>query len=211
MPQTILITGSTNGIGYQTALILACQGHNIIVASRSEEKVNHIVKEIRRISENSNVYGFQVNLADLKSVKSFVDKLKVQYDHLNIVILNAGISGPRDKQLNDANHEITFATNHLGHFYLLQNILDLLKPSSRRSRIVVISSGLHYPNEKSGRKPPTFDLDMWKNPITYAHMDAYANSKLANAIYGQYLSRTLDPKNITVVTYAPGFIGDTGL
>ncbi|KAI8892221.1 hypothetical protein BC833DRAFT_389345 [Globomyces pollinis-pini] len=52
---------------------------------------------------------------------------------------------------------------------------------------------------------------MWKNPITYAHMDAYANSKLANAIYGQYLSRTLDPKNITVVTYAPGFIGDTGL
>jgi NAD(P)-dependent dehydrogenase (short-subunit alcohol dehydrogenase family) len=211
--RTILITGSTNGIGFRTAEILLQLEQDVIIASRSLEKVNATVEKLQKKFINSRVFGYALDLSSLSSVANFSEKLYKDFKSLDVLILNAGTAGniTSNNKIDYSNEgfEQIFATNHLGHFYLVELLIPLLKGSP--ARIVVLSSGTHDPKSGSGTPPPNNNIKDLPNPAKYDCSVAYASSKLANALHGNYMSRHLDPSQITVATYDPGFIGDTGL
>ncbi|KAJ3254832.1 hypothetical protein HK103_006822 [Boothiomyces macroporosus] len=199
MSKTILITGSTSGIGKALAIYLAKQNHHVLVCSRSIEKVNQVVQEIKSL--NGSAEGFQLDLIDLESVKRFCDSLSVKID---VVVLNAGIT-TRELEFSPQGIEATFATNHLGHFYLTERLLL----NNDLERVIVVSSGTHDPKSGSGVDPPVFDLERWATPKEHYGSSVYSSTKLANVLFGYNLAERRP--DVVVTSYDPGFIGDTGL
>lgn len=111
--------------------------------------------------------------------------------------------------------EMTFGTNHLGHFLLTMLLLDDLKKSGPDSRVVVVSSGLHNPSRRSQKKRKAAHID-FENlqllaPGTFDSMLAYKNSKLANVLFSYELDRQLHGSGVTCNSVCPGFIPETRL
>lgn len=112
-------------------------------------------------------------------------------------------------------YEITFGTNHLGHFLLTTLLLDDLKKSGPDSRVVVVSSDLHNPSSRSHKKRKAAHID-FENlqllaPGTFDSMLAYKNSKLANVLFSYELDRQLHGSGVTCNSVCPGFIPETRL
>ncbi|KAJ3332683.1 hypothetical protein HDU76_013431 [Blyttiomyces sp. JEL0837] len=224
--RTVLITGATSGLGYDTAKYLLAQGHTVIVASRNPQKVQESCDSLAKLTSPTSpstvpVIGMTINLSSLESVKQFISTLKEKYSHLEIdsVVLNAGLVNDK-LELSADGFEMTFATNHLGHFYLVRELEDLLVKVAKKkgilARVVVVSSGTHDPANNTFNPHPFFDPKAWANPpnpSTFSPMNAYPNSKLANALTANDLSHIYKSKNlpITVATYDPGFIPTTSL
>ncbi|KAJ3105615.1 hypothetical protein HDU97_007822 [Phlyctochytrium planicorne] len=218
-PRTILITGATAGIGRATAEILASQNHTIIVASRNPQKVEESVAAIISKTGNPAVYGLVLDLGGpLEGVRDFTEKLgllaKEKGLKIDTLVLNAGIMGASALELTADGFEKTFATNQLGHmlmtYLLLPEVLENSKSTGNLARIVILSSGTHDPVNRTGVTPPIYDIPFWlhSDPKKYDGGLAYTNSKLANAMFGADLARTLESK-ATVAIYDPGFIAET--
>jgi NAD(P)-dependent dehydrogenase (short-subunit alcohol dehydrogenase family) len=144
MSKTILITGATAGIGYHLAKTLAVD-HKVIVASRSAAKVGDTIKEIA--DAGNTAQGYTLNLNSLAAIDEFLEMFTKEQTVLDVLVLNAGVSMP-SMELSGEGFETTFATNHLGHFYLTEKLLPLLKKS--KGRVLVVSSGTHDPANISG-------------------------------------------------------------
>jgi len=214
--RTVIVTGSTSGVGEATALQLAKQGHTVIIASRGQDKVEATAATLREESGNQNIHGLAIDLSSLDSVKAFAEELLNHHTEwaFDSLILNAGIS-PTSLQISPDGFEIAFATNHLGHYYLVklltQRLLENAKAHQRRARVVVVSSGTHDPANHNPTPTPIFDLEDWRMPTSSFPVRVYPQSKLANAIFANDLATQFDPKELTVATYDPGYIGSTGL
>ena len=209
----ILVTGGSSGIGLETARVLSLDATNVVViASRSLERVNKSVEELNQGSGHSNVHGMELNLGSLSAVAAFVEEFRKKFKALHVLLNNAGVTGPFKYTTTDDGFETTFATNHLGHMQLTESFLESSDTAFVPQRVVIVSSGTHDPDTHSGMAYPSFSTTAeWANPTKYDSPLAYTNSKLANAMYGRYLARTLDPSKTTVAIYDPGFIGTTGL
>ncbi|MEP2403081.1 MAG: SDR family NAD(P)-dependent oxidoreductase, partial [Nonlabens ulvanivorans] len=84
--KTILITGSTDGIGKLTALKLAKEGHKLFLHGRSEDKLNTVINEIQEASNNKNIKGFVADFSDINAVKQMVENIKNEVEKLDIII-----------------------------------------------------------------------------------------------------------------------------
>src|SRR3989337_531387 len=110
-----LITGATSGIGKAAAFKLAGFGASLILLSRNEEKGEKICNQIRKRINNAQVKFYRVDISSMKEVRSVTEKIKSDFNHIDVLINNAGARF--DNYLkNDEGVELTFATNHLGHF-----------------------------------------------------------------------------------------------
>ncbi|KAJ1370989.1 hypothetical protein KIN20_032846 [Parelaphostrongylus tenuis] len=141
--RTILITGSTDGIGKQTAIDLATHPDNrVIIHGRSEEKCeatrDYIIKET---GNASNVDYIAADFCVMKEVASLADQVKSRFPDLNVLLCNAGVLNPRRSETKDG-LEMTFQVNYLSHFILCNRLLDLLDKNDH-GRIVVVGSVLH--------------------------------------------------------------------
>jgi len=204
----ILITGATNGIGLRTAEVLLSLNHKVIIASRNLSKVEQTVSLLSSQFPKCTVVGFALDLSSMASVDEFSKQVSEKFPIIDVMILNAGVISMSSKmELSAEGVESVFATNHLGHYYLVEKLLPLSHPT----RIVVVSSGTHDPDSGSGTAPPDPIVSNWPSPPTFDGNVAYTSSKLANAMYGNYLARRFQSSAITVAVYDPGFIGDTGL
>ena len=116
-----MITGATSGIGKQTAIALAKMGARVIITSRDVEKGLITRNDIIRISGNSDVDVMECDLASFSSIRSFADTFKSKYDHLHILINNAG-TWQTNRKLSADGIELTLETNVLAPF-LLMNLL----------------------------------------------------------------------------------------
>ncbi|XP_072171945.1 retinol dehydrogenase 14-like [Diadema setosum] len=195
--KTALVTGANTGIGKETAADFAKRDARVILACRDVEKGKQAVEHIRKQTTGGELIVMKLDLASLASVNSFCDKFLDEIDRLDILVNNAGVfQTPYQKTVDG--FELQFGVNHLGHFLLTNRLLDLLRKSAP-SRIVIVSSSLH----KRGK------LDFSKlNPSEedYNKAKAYADSKLANVLFGQELSRRLHGSGITTYTLHPGVI-----
>ncbi|HPN38782.1 MAG TPA: SDR family oxidoreductase [Melioribacteraceae bacterium] len=196
MIKTILITGSTDGIGKKTAELLAKMGHKIIIHGRNLNKCLSTVEEVKSISGNMSVDFFVSDLSSFSSIKNGAEELKNRYSKLDVLINNAGIYA-KEKRLTEDGFESTFAVNHLSVYLLTGLLLPLLKNSSP-SRIINVSSVAH--------ERAKFNIDDINLEGGYNHYIAYANSKLANILFTNYLANLLPANYITVNSLHPGVI-----
>lgn len=188
-----LITGATSGIGRASAFELAKKGYDLILLGRNEVKGKKIVKKISKYKK-IKVKFFKCDISSLNEVKILAEKIRSEYVKLDVLINNAGARFDTLKKSSDG-IELTFATNHLGHFFLTYLLFDLIK-KSESARIINVSSSSH-----SGKQMVVEDLI---NPKSYNRKIAYGNSKLANILFTYELSRRLNNYKINVNALNPG-------
>lgn len=200
---TALVTGSTSGIGRQTALALARLGCDVYVHGRNEEAGERVVEEIEGIGQSSRF--FKIDFSSQKAVRKFGEELQdicSSRDGLDILVNNAG-GYFRNAGTTGNDIEYTFAVNHLSHFTLTSYLMDFLKRSNM-GEIVNVSSTAH----KSGN----MNLSTVAGDNVKGGMRAYGRSKLANIMFTKSLDRRINNNNYDVNVNAihPGGIPGSG-
>ena len=195
--KTVIVTGANSGIGYETARVLAAKGAHVVLACRSAERGGEALARIQSEHPGAKAELRLLDLSDLSSVKSFAERFRKQHGKFDILINNAGVMVPPFSKTADG-FELQFGTNHLGHFALTAQLIDLLPPSSH-SRIVNVSSIAHTMGK--------IDFDNLNAERGYNKLVAYGQSKLANLLFTYELQRRLQAAgDSTLVTAAhPGW------
>jgi len=188
--KVVIVTGSSSGLGWETAKVLANKNATVIVAVRDEEKGNSAVERIEAENPNADIQVMLVDLADLESVRSFAASFKKNFNKLDLLVNNAGVMNPPYTKTKDG-FELQFGTNHLGHFALTGLLIELIR-ETHGSRIVNVSSTAH----KIGNLD--FDDLNWEKR-RYNKFRSYGDSKLANLYFSRELQRRLNKESSGVV------------
>ncbi|MCX6469490.1 MAG: oxidoreductase [Corynebacteriales bacterium] len=188
--QTVLITGANSGIGRATAQAVASRGSRVVLAVRNRAAGDAVVDEL--VGGRDRHVVAQLDLADLDSVRRFADQWT---EPIDVLVNNAGVATPRLLRTADG-FEMQFGTNHLGHFALTALLLPLVS-----SRVVTVASQA----ERAGRLDLD-DLNWSRRPFRSSR--AYADSKLANVLFTQELTRRLTASRSPVTAYSahPGLV-----
>ncbi|KAI0528559.1 hypothetical protein KFK09_001101 [Dendrobium nobile] len=203
---TAIVTGATNGIGKETARVLALRGAEVIIPSRTIESGLRVKESLLEQNPSAKLHVMEMDLSSLDSVESFARSFISTNKRLNILINNAGIMAC-PFQLSRDGIEMQFATNHLGHFLLTKLLLEKMKSTAKetgvKGRIINVSSSAH----RRGYELP-FSLDKLNDKSSYKRFYAYGQSKLANILHANELSRKLQEEgsNITANSLHPGLI-----
>lgn len=192
---TCLITGATDGVGKATALKLASQGHNVVIAGRNEVKIRSVIKEISRIYIGAKLDSIRADLSSLAEVENTIRTIKSRYSKLDVLINNAGVVTPRYKLTGDG-LENTYQVNYLSPFILANGLLPLIEKGNG-GRIVNVVSSVYT----MGR----FDAESIGTYGKYSTIRAYANSKLYLLMFTEELAKRVGG-NITVNAMHPGIV-----
>ncbi|MBX7174865.1 MAG: SDR family NAD(P)-dependent oxidoreductase, partial [Pyrinomonadaceae bacterium] len=123
--KVVIVTGSSSGIGFEAARVLAEKQATVIIAVRNLEKGNKAVEKILAQNKDAEVRVMELDLANLESVEKFAENFKKEYSRLDLLINNAGVMIPPYSKTADG-FELQFGTNHLGHYALTGLLLELL-------------------------------------------------------------------------------------
>jgi protochlorophyllide reductase len=228
-PGTVLITGTTSGVGLNATRALVERGWTVITANRDPVRAAAAADALGIARDR--LHHLRMDLGDLDSVRTGVETLVASVGQgLDAVLVNAAVYKPRLKQpeRSPQGYEISMATNHLGHFLLIQLLLPELERSQHSSRRVVILGTVTANSKELGGKipiPAPADLgDLsgfasgFKAPVAMANSKpfkpgkAYKDSKLCNMITTQELHRRLHQSTgIVFSSLYPGCVADTPL
>ncbi|MQL74766.1 hypothetical protein Taro_007106 [Colocasia esculenta] len=203
---TAIVTGGASGIGEETVRVLALRGAHVIIAARNMEAANNSKQRILGTNPSAHVDVMKLDLCSMKSIRAFADNFNSTGLPLNILINNAGVMFC-PYQLSEDGIEMQFATNHLGHFLLTNLLLEKMKITAKKTgiegRIVLLSSIAHLRPYPEG-----ILFDAINDEARYSDKMAYGQSKLANILHANELSRRLQEggANITVNSVHPGLI-----
>ena len=202
--KTILITGANCGIGKAAAEILAKRDARVIMACRDVAAGEAASMDVAAASgcDLTKLAVKKLDLASLKSVHDFAEDFLRTEERLDVLICNAGVAFVKDKRVTEDGFEMQMGTNHLGHVALTERLMPLLTASTDPpARIVIVSSTLY----KGGKIDDELeDLNFEKSE--YNPSRGYANSKLANILYADELSRRLAGKGVNVFAVSPGIV-----
>ena len=190
--KTIIVTGGNSGLGFESVKFLSAKGSETILACRNERNGESAKKKILEECPNAKINVMILDLANLKSIHSFAEKIEEQYPKVNVLLNNAGIVCPYKKTKDG--FEMQIGTNHLGHFALTGLLLHLLK-NTKGSRVVNVSSLGH----KFGKLD--FDNFMFEKG-GYTIMKAYGTSKLSNLLFTYELQRRFEKFNVNCIAVA---------
>jgi NAD(P)-dependent dehydrogenase (short-subunit alcohol dehydrogenase family) len=193
-----VVTGATEGLGYETALALARAGAEVLVTGRNAEKGRVATERIKRAVPSAKVRFEMLDLASLASVRAFAAKLIARGQPLDLLINNAGVMDLPARRLTEDGFEMQFGTNHLSHFALTGLLLPLLG-RAEEPRVVNVSSLAH----RGGR----IDFDNLQAERKYKSWPAYQQSKLANLLFTFELQRRSDAFGWGIMSNAahPGY------
>ncbi|GHO95955.1 retinol dehydrogenase [Reticulibacter mediterranei] len=197
--KTVVVTGGTGGIGYETARGLAALGATVVVVGRSAPRGAGAVSRIQQQTGNVACSFVQANLSDLAEVRRLAAHIATHYPRLQVLVNNVGARYAQREETIDG-LEATLATTHLSPFLLTNLLLPLLEASAP-ARIVNVGSYTH-------RSAHIGDLQS-KND--YDELQAYAQAKLANLLTSYELARCLHGTGIRVNVADPGIASDTEL
>jgi len=192
--KTVLITGSTDGVGRYVATQLAMSGAKVLIHGRDRARAAALSQEIKRADGNEPIF-YQADLSSLAGVRQLADAVLADHSRIDVFVSNAGIgsqNGGPGRQTSADGFELRFAVNYLAGFLLAYRLLPLLKAAAP-SRIVNVAS--------LGQHPIDFDDVM----ITrgYSGSRAYAQSKLSQIMFTLDLAEELRDANVTVNSLHP--------
>ena len=190
-----LVTGATDGIGKQTAAKLAQTGATVLLHGRNKTRLEQAAQEIKEKTNNNNLSTFLADLSSLAEVRKLSDDIHQKFDHLDVLINNAGVLMNTRQESADG-YEMTFAVNVLAPFLLSSLLLDLLKKGSA-SRIVNVTSMLQ------AQHIDFTDLQLKK---TFNGNAAYELSKACVVMFTYDTAEMLKADNITVNSLHPGVV-----
>ncbi len=196
--KVVMVTGSNQGIGLQTALALAQRGARVILTARDPAKAERAVAEVKAAVSNAVVESVLVDFSSMDSMRRAAVDVHQRTDRLDVLINNAGAIYT-ERQLSNDGLELTFATNHLGYFLWTHLHLDLLK-NAPRARVVSVASDAH----RAARKGISFD-DL-ERKRGYSSFAVYGESKLMNILFARQLASRLLGSTITSNSLHPGVI-----
>ena len=192
--KTVLITGSTDGVGRYVATRLAAEGADVLIHGRSAERAKTLIDEIVKAGHAAPTF-YQADLSSMAGTRELAAAVIRDHKRLDVFVSNAGIGsqndGPHRQESRDG-YELRFAVNYLSGFLLAHLLLPLLKAAAP-SRIVNVAS--------LGQHPIDFDDVM----ITkgYSGSRAYAQSKLSQIMFTIDLAEELRGDRITVNALHP--------
>jgi len=189
----VLITGATSGIGKETALGLAKLGATIVFTTRDNLKGEKTKKELITTTNNKNIHMLKCDLASFESIRNCCKEFKSKYDKLHVLTNNAGVWDFKRRESKDGIENI-FATNYLAPFFMTNLLLDILKKSSP-SRIINVTSGMHY---------GTINFDDIEFKQKFSGAKAYRQSKLGLILFTRLLAKKLEGTGVTVNCVHPG-------
>jgi len=195
--KVFLITGANSGLGYETSKFLLERGATVIMCCRDLLKGEKAKKELLEFNFTGNIEIIELDLSDLDKVKSSSKLIKSKFNSLDVLINNAGIMAP-PKTLTKQGFEIQFGVNHLAHMLLTLELLPMLKEKNN-SRVVTVTSGVQYFGK--------IQWDDLQGNIKYDRWASYAQSKLANVMFGLELNSKLrnNNSNTSSLLAHPGF------
>lgn len=196
----VLVTGTSSGLGIETARALVARGAYVVGAARDLDKAYAATGAVRAAAATSGGFELiEVDLGSLASVRACADKLLLRAEPFDAVIANAGVMTTLHGHTADG-FEIHIGTNHLGHFALANRLVPLLLAGSR---VVVLSSNAHRMSD--------IDLeDLNFERRAYNPVVAYGQSKTANALFAVEFDRRYKDRGVRAVAVHPGVI-NTGL
>ena len=197
----ILITGATQGLGKESAKALAKQGHHIVIHGRNRSKLETVAEEIKAETGNPKIDFIVADLYSLADTRRMADEFKSRYDHLDVLINNAGAFLNKQREITAEGFEKTIVLNLFAPFLLMQSLTDVLA-KSKSARIINLSSAMH----RRGGKPDFNDFQSEKN---YSPSRTYGLSKLYLIWISRYMARQLRENgidNITVNATHPGAV-----
>jgi NAD(P)-dependent dehydrogenase (short-subunit alcohol dehydrogenase family) len=189
----VVVTGASSGLGLESAKQLARQGAEVVMICRDRTRGEHARAQIESVATGRPPVLMLADLSVQSEVRRVADEVKGRYDHVDILINNAG-NAFNSRQLSADGFELTWATNHLAPFLLT----DLLLPAliaAPDGRVVNVTTEVY------SRK---LDFDNLEGQRKYSWMGAYRISKLGVVLFTTELARRIEGSGVTVVAVSPG-------
>ena len=189
-----LVTGVNSGIGLETLRVLALRGAHVIGTSRTLVKAETACRQVK-----GTLIPLACELESQESIRTCAREVAKLGRPLDLLVANAGIMAlPRLEQVDGI--EKQFATNHLGHFLLVNSLRSQIDDADG-ARVVVVSSAAHFQAPPAG-----IEFDNLSGERAYGAWRAYGQSKLANVLFARALARRMGPKRSANALH-PGVIG----
>jgi NAD(P)-dependent dehydrogenase (short-subunit alcohol dehydrogenase family) len=177
----VVVTGANSGLGFGLSRRLAVAGADVVMAIRNRAKGEAAIEEIRTTVPDAKLSIKALDLSSLASVAALGEQLNAEGRPIDILINNAGVMTPPERDTTADGFELQFGSNHLGHFALTGHLLPLLR-AANGARVVSLSSLAARQSGKIHFDDPQFEK-------SYAPMSAYGQSKLAVLMFAFELDR----------------------
>ena len=196
-----IVTGANSGVGLETTRQLVKQGGHVVMACRRVSAGEEAAASFGDQKGSWDV--MECDLADLASVRSFVEAFKAKHDRLDGLMCNAGmVSMAGEPKYTKDGFELTMAASFFGHFLMTELLLDTLKKSAP-SRVGILSSVVHAGSPKNRPKVHLDDLDFRNRDFN--NFAAYAEAKVATVLYAKELGERLEGTGVTTASIHPGW------
>lgn len=193
--KTILVTGATSGIGFETSADLAKRGARVVMVGRDPARTEAAVSKVARRS-SGEVSHLLCDFSSQASIRRLAESFRERHDRLDVLVNDAG-GVNKSRRLTVDGIEMTFAVNHLGYFLLTNLLLDRIVGSAP-ARIVSVAS--------IGHRSGTLDFADLGFERGYSIMRAYTRSKLGNVLFSAELARRLAGTGVTSNCLHPGSV-----
>lgn len=189
MTKSILLTGATDGIGFETAKDLVSKGHTVLIHGRNPNKLAATRAALLRIDSAAQIEVYQADLSRLVDVAHLADEILTAHKHLDVIINNAGIFKTPHTQTADG-LDMRFMVNAIAPYVLTQRLLPILP---RDGRVLNLSSAAQA----------RVDLTALAGDVQLSDSSAYAQSKLAITMWSFHMAQQLGSKGPLIVAINP--------
>jgi NAD(P)-dependent dehydrogenase (short-subunit alcohol dehydrogenase family) len=190
MQKTIFITGSTDGIGLETARMLVSSGHNVLLHGRNPEKLEKVERTLSALPEGGHVESYVSDLSRMANVEALAKAVAVRHIKLDVLINNAGIFKAPNPMTPDG-LDFRFAVNAIAPYLLTKRLVPLIGTSGR---VINLSSAAQS----------TVDKEALGGKVQLSDMAAYSQSKLALTMWSRHMALSLKDNGPAIIAVNPG-------
>lgn len=190
MSKTILITGSTDGIGLETAKMLRSAGHHVMLHGRNPTKLKEVEKTLSVLPGEGRLESYAADLSQMDNVEALAEAVSEKHKTLDVLINNAGVYNTAHPITPDG-LDVRFVVNAIAPYLLTQRLLPRLGTAGR---VINLSSAAQSP----------VDLKALNGQVRLSDGAAYAQSKLALTMWSGHLARSLKDSGPVIVAINPG-------